>query len=198
MYSHFFGDISDAFKRREAARSAGNEAFDEVLYCNEYWALGNLVENMNNILISFLEGRNLNAFAPRLRRLIGALEQTYALRLSDPLTGAFNRATWRVYQLFRDFARGDVTRGDLQEAVRCAYLALNDFLSNSETNQKQFLHAVGSLNATARTAGDIHSQTSYTQPYQGSPSKGGAQAALSLLGLGTIEHFLSFSVSLYN
>lgn len=169
----------------------GNRAWDEAYYCDQYWAIGNMAENMNNILMDFINNPDLNNLSRRLDDKLSELEGKYSQRFSDPVTGALNTATWNAYQTLRDFTQGNVSETDVQRAVNNAYAEIDAFLSNSSSNQREFQDAVNSLNATAASAGDITNQTQYTQGYQGSTHTGGAQAAGSILGLETIEQLLS-------
>jgi hypothetical protein len=190
LYSNYFSHITDIFNRKEAARSIGDKAWSES-GCDQYWAVGNMAVYMDIMLMDFMNNPNLNRFVQDLDFHIWDKEGRYSQRFSDPVTGELNTATWNAYQTLYNFATGNATKADVQQAVQNAYAKIDAFLANSSSNQQEFQDAVNFLNETAATAGDLSHQNTYTLGYQGSAHTNGAQAAGSVLGLKAIEDIIS-------
>ncbi|MDR0740576.1 MAG: hypothetical protein LBF34_02595 [Puniceicoccales bacterium] len=194
LYSNYFSHITDAFNRKETARSIGDRAWGES-GCDQYWAIGNMAEKINEILLNFSNNSNLEYLSFELEYHLWEKENRYSERFSDPVTGALNTATWNAYRMLYDFTQGNASKADVRQAVNDAYAEIDAFLASSPSNQQEFQDAVNSLNATAESAGTVDNSTSYTHGYQGSTHTNGAQAAGSILGLEAIKDILSLYTS---
>jgi hypothetical protein len=190
LYDKYFGHITDTFKRSEAIRSIGDKAWSQGWF-DQYWAIPNMAYYVNNVLQDFINNPNLSSLLSNLNYHLQDKEWQYSQRFNDPVTGAFNAATWKTYEALRDLVQGSASKADVQQAINNAYSEIDAFISNSSSNQQEFQDAINFLDATAASAGDINNKTPYTQAYQGDARTGGAQAAGSIIGLSRIEELLS-------